>query len=56
MIEEVKLVIKPHYTKKRINKEEYKEIMRKAVPKVKLFKKIIADHANQFPIWLSEVI
>lgn len=34
VIEEVKLVIKPHYNKKRITKEEYKEIMRKAVPKV----------------------
>uniref|UniRef100_A0A336LMZ6 CSON005998 protein n=1 Tax=Culicoides sonorensis TaxID=179676 RepID=A0A336LMZ6_CULSO len=34
VIEEVKLVIKPHYNKKRITKEEYKEIMRKAVPKI----------------------
>jgi len=30
----VKLVLKPHYTKKHITKEEYKDIMRKAVPKV----------------------
>ena len=35
MIEEVKLAIKPYYGKGRINKEEYKEIMRKAVPKVR---------------------
>lgn len=33
--EEVKLVLKPHYNKKHITKEEYKEILRKAVPKVK---------------------
>lgn len=32
--EEVKLVLKPHYNKKHITKEEYKEILRKAVPKV----------------------
>jgi hypothetical protein len=32
--EEVKLVLKPHYNKKHISKEEYKEILRKAVPKV----------------------
>jgi hypothetical protein len=33
--EEVKLVLKPHYNKKHISKEEYKEILRKAVPKVR---------------------
>lgn len=33
--EEVKLVLKPHYNKKRITKEEYKEILRKSVPKVR---------------------
>lgn len=33
-MEEVKLVLKPHYTKKHVTKEEYKDIMRKAVPKV----------------------
>jgi hypothetical protein len=32
--EEVKLVLKPHYNKKHVTKEEYKEILRKAVPKV----------------------
>lgn len=36
VIEEVKLVIKPYYSKRTINKEQYKEILRKAVPKVKL--------------------
>lgn len=35
VIEEVKGAIKPHYSKRAINKEQYKEIMRKAVPKVK---------------------
>ncbi|CAD6221277.1 GSCOCG00005124001-RA-CDS [Cotesia congregata] len=34
VVEEVKLVLKPHYTKKHITKEEYKDIMRKAVPKI----------------------
>ena len=33
-MEEVKLAIKPHYNKGRINKDEYKDIMRRAVPKV----------------------
>lgn len=35
--EEVKLVLKPHYNKKHITKEEYKEILRKAVPKVRFY-------------------
>ena len=34
VVEEVKLAIKPYYAKGKINKEQYKEIMRKAVPKV----------------------
>lgn len=34
VVEEVKLVIKPFYNKKQINKDEYKDIMRRAVPKV----------------------
>ena len=34
--EEVKLVLKPHYNKKHVTKEEYKEILRKAVPKVEI--------------------
>lgn len=33
-IEEVKLAIKPFYQKRDINKDEYKEILRKAVQKV----------------------
>lgn len=38
VIEEVKLAIKPHYSKRVINKEQYKQIMKKAVPKVRNFK------------------
>lgn len=34
VIEEVKLVMKPYYSKRTITKEQYKEILRKAVPKV----------------------
>lgn len=33
-VEEVKLAIKPFYQRRDINKEEYKEILRKAVQKV----------------------
>lgn len=35
VVEEVKLVLKPHYNKKRVTKEEYKDILRRAVPKVR---------------------
>ncbi|CAG4928640.1 unnamed protein product [Colias eurytheme] len=34
VVEEVKLVLKPHYNKKHITKDEYKQIMRRAVPKI----------------------
>ncbi len=34
VVEEVKLAIKPYYGQGKIDKDEYKEIMRKAVPKV----------------------
>lgn len=34
VVEEVKLVLKPHYNKKHITKEDYKDILRRAVPKV----------------------
>lgn len=34
VVEEVKLVLKPHYNKKHVTKEEYKEILRRAVPKI----------------------
>ena len=34
IVEEIKMVLKPFYNKKKISKESYKEIMRKCVPKV----------------------
>uniref|UniRef100_A0A1A9WFT1 SFR19-like C-terminal domain-containing protein n=1 Tax=Glossina brevipalpis TaxID=37001 RepID=A0A1A9WFT1_9MUSC len=34
VVEEVKLVLKPRFNKKQITKEDYKEIMRRAVPKI----------------------
>ncbi|XP_060801312.1 PHD and RING finger domain-containing protein 1 isoform X2 [Amyelois transitella] len=34
VVEEVKLVLKPHYNKKHVSKEEYKDILRRAVPKI----------------------
>ncbi|CAL8079511.1 unnamed protein product [Orchesella dallaii] len=34
VVEEVKMCLKPHYIKKHVTKEEYKEILRRAVPKV----------------------
>jgi len=33
-VEEIKMVLKPLYNRKRISKEHYKEILRKCVPKV----------------------
>jgi hypothetical protein len=34
VVEEVKMAIKPFYSGKKINKDQYKDILRKAVPKV----------------------
>lgn len=34
VVDEVKIALKPHYTKKYITKEEYKDILRRAVPKI----------------------
>ncbi|ENN81873.1 hypothetical protein YQE_01736, partial [Dendroctonus ponderosae] len=34
VVEEVKLVLKPFYNKKKVTKDEYKDIMRRAVPKI----------------------
>ena len=36
VVEEVKLAIKPYYAKGKIDKEDYKDIMRKAVPRVRI--------------------
>ena len=34
VVEEVKLALKPFFAKGKINKQEYKDIMKRAVPKV----------------------
>lgn len=47
VVEEVKLAIKPHYSKGRLSKTEYKEILRKAVPKVKMLKPFISSVCNK---------
>lgn len=39
-VEEVKLAIKPFYQKREITKEEYKDILRKAVQKVMAEKEV----------------
>jgi hypothetical protein len=36
VIEECKLAIKPFYASKKISKDEYKEILRRCVPKVNI--------------------
>ena len=35
IVDEIKMVLKPFYNKKKISKSSYKEIMRKCVPKVR---------------------
>ena len=44
IVEEIKMVLKPFYQKKKISKDSYKEIMRKCVPKVSKPRKIIYAH------------
>ncbi|XP_071444056.1 serine/arginine repetitive matrix protein 2-like [Hetaerina americana] len=34
VVEEVKLALKPHYNKKHLSKDEYKDILRRSVPKI----------------------
>lgn len=34
VVDEIKFVLKPHYNKKHITKDDYKDILRRAVPKV----------------------
>ncbi|KAL5273837.1 PHRF1 family protein [Megaselia abdita] len=34
VVEEVKIVLKPHYMKKHISREDYKEIMKRSIPKI----------------------
>lgn len=35
VVDEVKTALKPFYSAKKVNKEQYKEILRRAVPKVR---------------------
>lgn len=52
VVEEVKIVLKPHYNKKRITKEEYKDILRKSVPKVRLrFKSLRNSTKTSFSLF-----
>lgn len=52
--EEVKLVLKPHYNKKHVTKEEYKEILRKAVPKVRFdIRNLVTRLKSTFPFKLD---
>ena len=44
--EEVKAALKPHFAKNLINKDEYKDIMRRAVPKV----------SNDWDRWLVRIV
>merc|ERR1719411_1974604 len=34
IVEEIKLVLKPYYNRKKINQDDYKDILRKCVPKI----------------------
>ena len=45
-MEEVKLAIKPHYVRKTINKEDYKEILRKSVNQVWYSQTCFSDHLS----------
>lgn len=50
--EEVKLALKPHFGKGLINKEEYKDIMRKTVPKVCTIKYLSGKNYFSFNLLL----
>ena len=45
IVEEIKLVLKPYYNRKKINKDDYKDILRKCVPKVRF---IIRNAGEKF--------
>lgn len=36
VVEEVKIALRPHYQRRAINKEQYKDVLRRAVPKVRI--------------------
>lgn len=42
-IEEVKIALKPHYLGRSIDKQQYKDVLRRAVPKVRLCAHMISD-------------
>lgn len=44
VVEEVKLALKPHYQRRSISKDQYKEVLRRAVPKVSVFRRLIGDY------------
>lgn len=46
--EEVKLALKPHFAKSLINKDEYKDIMRKTVPKVRRITTLVSQEGVVF--------
>jgi hypothetical protein len=58
VVEEVKLSLKPHYTKKHITKEEYKDILRRSVPKVSMFTLCILwdEHQVYFILYILNLI
>merc|ERR1711981_1470567 len=43
IVEEIKLVLKPYYNRKKINKDDYKDILRKCVPKIYYCKSKVID-------------
>ena len=54
-MEEVKLVLKPAYNTRKINKEAYKEILRKTVPKV-LVKSSFDEKKQQLELFITHLI
>lgn len=45
-IEEVKIALKPHYLGRSIDKQQYKDVLRRAVPKVRTFPILIRVQAT----------
>ena len=50
IVEEIKTLLKPHYNSKRIGKEDYKNILRKCVPKLRSSDKGILIKENIFDV------
>jgi hypothetical protein len=51
VVDEVKQALRPFYSHKKITKEQYKEILRKAVPKVILYLLCFSPTLHQFPTY-----